>query len=328
MKFIFMVTLLLLVACHAIAQWNPNGATTGNIYYNGGNVGIGESSPSSPLHIKSNINRTLRLDFIGLSEGNSYTWQSFSANSVEQWRIIGKENDNASLEFYNKSGVSRLSLLQNGNIGIGVSQPGAKLEVNGNINVGSPNSVVLGYGATLSFLGASLNGDPLWISRYNNSANKSELRLNLGDDFGQQEDMFTIGTHHWNGGEWKPHFSVHASGKVGIGTTNPDAKLAVKGTIHAEEVKVDLQVPGPDYVFEPTYQLPSLTKIENYIKANKHLPEVPSAKEMETNGINLSEMNMLLLKKVEELTLHLIRIEKENELQRKEINELKRREEE
>jgi hypothetical protein len=122
-------------------------------------------------------------------------------------------------------------------------------------------------------------------------------------------------------------FIIRGSGFVGIGTSNPNQMLTVNGTIYGREVKVDLQVPGPDYVFEPTYQLPSLTEIENYIKANKHLPEVPSAKEMETNGINLSEMNMLLLKKVEELTLHLIRIEKENELQRKEINELKRREE-
>jgi hypothetical protein len=65
--------------------------------------------------------------------------------------------------------------------------------------------------------------------------------------------------------------------------------------------------------------LPSLTEIENYIKANKHLPEVPSAKEMETNGINLSEMNMLLLKKVEELTLHLIEQQKDDKVQQTQI---------
>ena len=109
-------------------------------------------------------------------------------------------------------------------------------------------------------------------------------------------------------------FTVLQNGNIGIGTTAPDAKLAVKGTIHAQEVKVDLNVPGPDYVFEENYNLPSLTEIENYIKQNKHLPEVPSAKEMETNGINLSEMNMLLLKKAEELTLHLINQQKEIEL--------------
>jgi hypothetical protein len=93
---------------------------------------------------------------------------------------------------------------------------------------------------------------------------------------------------------------------AGIGrcTPAPSATLAVNGIIHAEEITVGLH--GPDYVFEPTCNLPSLTEIESYIKANKHLPEVPSAKDMEANGINLSEMNMLLLKKVEKLTLHLI----------------------
>ncbi|NBW38625.1 MAG: hypothetical protein EBR30_27120 [Cytophagia bacterium] len=109
------------------------------------------------------------------------------------------------------------------------------------------------------------------------------------------------------------------SGNVGIGTTNPTEKLTVNGNVYSKEVKVDVNAgTGPDYVFESTYQLPSLTEIESYIKANKHLPEVPSAKEMETNGINLSEMNMLLLKKVEELTLHLIE-------QSQTINSLKER---
>ncbi|WP_304064827.1 tail fiber protein [Pedobacter glucosidilyticus] len=99
--------------------------------------------------------------------------------------------------------------------------------------------------------------------------------------------------------------AIH-NGNVGIGTSTPDEKLTVKGKIHAEEVRVDLNVPGPDYVFEQDYQLKSLPEIQAFIKENKHLPEVPSAKEMQEKGINLSEMNMLLLKKVEELTLHLI----------------------
>ncbi len=82
-------------------------------------------------------------------------------------------------------------------------------------------------------------------------------------------------------------------------------ELIVDGKILSEEVKVQV-VNGPDYVFEEDYPLAFLEEIKAYITVNKHLPEVPSAKEMETNGINLSEMNMLLLKKVEELTLHLI----------------------
>jgi hypothetical protein len=106
---------------------------------------------------------------------------------------------------------------------------------------------------------------------------------------------------------------LRADGNVGIGTLTPDARLAVKGTIHAQEVKVDLSVPGPDYVFEKDYNLTPLKDVEAYITLHKHLPEVPSAQEMETNGLYLKEMNLLLLKKVEELTLHLIQLEKKLE---------------
>lgn len=105
-------------------------------------------------------------------------------------------------------------------------------------------------------------------------------------------------------------------GNVGIGTTNPDMKLTVKGNIHAEEVKIDLNVPAPDYVFRDDYNLRSIEEVENFIKKNNHLPEIPSAKEFEQNGLMLAEMNMSLLKKIEELTLYTIE-------QAKEIKELK-----
>lgn len=117
------------------------------------------------------------------------------------------------------------------------------------------------------------------------------------------------------------------SGNVGIGTASPDAKLTVKGTIHTNEVKVDLNgAVAPDYVFEQDYNLMSLEETKAYIDANKHLPEVPSSMEMEKNGILLSEMNMLLLKKVEELTLNLITINerlKQLEQENKHLKEVK-----
>ena len=65
----------------------------------------------------------------------------------------------------------------------------------------------------------------------------------------------------------------------------------------------------PDYVFEPGYKMQSLSEVEAYVKTNKHLPEVPSAREME-KGVDLAEMNLKLLKKVEELTLRMIEMEK------------------
>ncbi len=113
------------------------------------------------------------------------------------------------------------------------------------------------------------------------------------------------------------------SGNVGIGTTTPDSKLAVNGTIHAKEVRVDLSG-WPDYVFEPTYNLKPLSEVEAYIKENKHLPEVPAASEVEKNGVQLGEMNKLLMKKLEELTLYMIEQNKKIEHQQKMNGELQR----
>ncbi len=116
------------------------------------------------------------------------------------------------------------------------------------------------------------------------------------------------------------------TGNVGIGTITPDAKLAVKGDIHANEVKVDLLgAVAPDYVFYKDYDLKTLTELENYIVKKGHLPNIPSAKEMETNGVRLKEMNLKLLEKIEELTLYTIQQEKQLKNQATEYQELKQR---
>nr|WP_315202932.1 hypothetical protein [uncultured Flavobacterium sp.] len=89
-----------------------------------------------------------------------------------------------------------------------------------------------------------------------------------------------------------------------ISQNNSTYKLDVNGSIRSNEIVVNTT--GADFVFAEDYALPSLDSIHQYIKANKHLPEIASAKEMQTNGINLSEMNIKLLQKVEELTLYMI----------------------
>jgi hypothetical protein len=114
------------------------------------------------------------------------------------------------------------------------------------------------------------------------------------------------------------------NGNLGIGTTAPDEKLTVKGKIHTQEVKVDMAGPlVPDYVFANDYKLKSLQEVEDFIKENKHLPEIPSAQEIEKNGLMLAEMNMNLLKKIEEMTLYMIEMKKENEEMKKDILDLK-----
>ena len=100
------------------------------------------------------------------------------------------------------------------------------------------------------------------------------------------------------------------NGKVGIGTSQPDQALTVSGNIHAEEVVVQTNVPAPDYVFDKSYQLKTIRELESYLEEHNHLPDIPSAKEMEQNGISLSELNLMLLKQIEELTLYLINQEK------------------
>lgn len=111
------------------------------------------------------------------------------------------------------------------------------------------------------------------------------------------------------------------NGNVGIGTSDTHGyQLAVNGTIHTKEVLVDLNN-WPDYVFKPTYQLQPLPEVQNFINQNHHLPGMPSADEVEKDGVNLGEMNKALLKKVEELTLYLLE-------QQKQIDELKKKQEE
>lgn len=110
-------------------------------------------------------------------------------------------------------------------------------------------------------------------------------------------------------------------GSFGIGTSTPTEKLSVNGKIRAKEIKVEA-TGWPDYVFEDGYQSKSLTELEAFIKQYKHLPEVPSAKEVEQNGVALGEMNKILLKKIEELTLLLIEQNKKNEQQDELIKKL------
>lgn len=108
----------------------------------------------------------------------------------------------------------------------------------------------------------------------------------------------------------KDRLNIKKDGKVGIGTTQPDELLTVNGNVHAKGVLVDLNFPAPDYVFASEYELRTLEEVENYIKEHRHLPAIPSAKEMEKNGVELLNMNMILLEKVEELTLYTIEQEK------------------
>ncbi len=122
--------------------------------------------------------------------------------------------------------------------------------------------------------------------------------------------------------------NIFSNGKIAIGTTDmtkigPYA-LAVNGEAIFNKARVKLYSTWPDYVFHQNYQLPTLREVEHYIQKNKHLPGIPSAAEVEEEGIDLGNNQALLLKKIEELTLYLIQQQKEITALQKEIEQLKK----
>jgi hypothetical protein len=114
--------------------------------------------------------------------------------------------------------------------------------------------------------------------------------------------------------------------KIGIKlpTTVTDYKLSVDGNIACQKVYVTSPNKWADFVFEKNYKLPSLTETESYINENHHLQNIPSTAEVENKGIDVAEMDAKLLQKIEELYLHMIQMQKSNEVQQKEIETLKK----
>jgi len=193
----------------------------------------------------------------------------------------------------------------NGNVGIGTTNPTQKLHVVGNTVVDGAFIIRSSDGNSAGIIRTS--GDP-------ESYNGMVFYANRGSGF--------ISFNTNNNNSTTEQMRIITNGNVGIGTATPDDKLSVNGNIRAKEIKVET-ANWPDYVFEENYQLLSLPELENYIKTNKHLPGMPDQVQVKEEGVSLGEMNRKLLEKVEELTLIVIELKKENDQHEREINELK-----
>lgn len=290
-----------------------------NTFPDNGNVGIGTISPGAKLHINAGA------VFVANSPNNDYLM--FDHEGINTWRTRITTDNGSSYVIGNDIGGAFnnrvLTLAQNGNVGIGTIHPNGKLDVNGAILlpgsgmntiarplVGSSRITgeIAGYSAT--GLGADDGFLRLSAGGGTNSITKSFIDLSGYSTIPDMRENITLGTAGIE------RMRITGSGYIGIGTTTPREALSVNGNIRTKEIKVE-NTNWPDYVFTKDYQLPSLQQTEHYIKEKGHLPGIPSAAEVKSNGIDLGEMNAKLLQKIEELTLHLI----EQQKQIKDLNE-------
>jgi hypothetical protein len=307
-----------------------------------GNVGIGTTNPEMLFEVRKDQTATTRIGVRNSSSGagatarydlstytpNSYAISELVENGGNPYYFFGlgagvkaAYYDAPEFNFRNMSGATSLKLTATGNIGIGTTSPEEKLHINGFalaksfvIKNNSDNVFQTVQGTNwYQLIGTYEGWDPtaIYIAGYNagNNTMLTTQKVFIGNTASDK------------------HMSVNLmNGKVGIGTTittEGDYRLYVEKGIRTRKVKVD-QASWADYVFEPSYKLMPLAKVEAFIKANKHLPEVPSAKEVATNGVDLGDTQTLLLKKIEELTLYMIELKKENEEIKAELKTIKR----
>jgi hypothetical protein len=276
MQNLFFTISFILSANIGFSQFLTTGTVTTDNKYRSGGIGIGYSSAPSFGTNKFLVNGTSL--FSGGVTINSTAGLTIGAPSIpSMWSSI--------------------------NWGIKSDIPFIVSSSNPFIKVYSSDPTAFAYG---DFAVATANG--AWSER----ALKGDvvLRSYTGGSFifaNESAGSIKFVTKEFDNGsvQAKTQMIITKTGNVGIGTETPDTKLAVNGTVHAKEVVVDL-IGWPDYVFNEKYQLISLQEVEKSINENKHLPNIPSAEEIEKNGLQLGEMNRKLIEKIEELTLYII----------------------
>jgi len=312
----------------------------------GGNVGIGTTSPMRQLHIQKDSRTGVRV-----SSPNTSSWAigdyglylvhgDTPLNDATAQQVVGWawsfRTDNFGLSQpgsivlyrdteFTATGSSGsdwaiackpdLTTVMNGNVGIGTTNPEKKLHVNGDIKVNIDDRMYFGNSSIEGYLEGPYYGLNFYVNSPIPIMTMITNKVTIGPECPINLDV---------SGALKISGNSYLVGNVGIGTNNPQSKLAVNGTITAKEIEVEMDIP-PDFVFEDDYKLMPLNKLENHIKKEKSLPGIPKGKDITENGVKLGEMQAKLLEKVEELTLYVINQDKELTELKKENAGLKQR---
>ncbi|MFC1226709.1 hypothetical protein ACFE6N_23095 [Pedobacter sp. BG31] len=310
MKKIILIGLFLFTGSLLFAQ---------NTFPTSGNVGVGMEA-TQKLSVAGII-----LSSVGSNEGGALWLEnpSKTANNLAyRWSIYNMTGAYGnSLQFWSYNHDTsmmgpKFAISDNGNVGIGSTSPMAKLDVAGNMLL---QSALNNSSPRPSLSTQPLSGEIRSYSQSGYAYNDGLLRLSAGAgttpaimsyiDISSYSTIPDMDQNIVFGTAGQEKMRIHKNGNIGIGTANPTDMLTVAGKIGAREIKVSTNA-GADFVFEPGYKLADLSEVECFVKANKHLPEIPAAKEMIENGVSLGELNIKLLQKVEELTLYLIEQDK------------------
>ncbi|MEI9945321.1 MAG: hypothetical protein WDN26_14035 [Chitinophagaceae bacterium] len=267
-----------------------------NTFPSSGNVGIGTTSPSQQLDVRGHIYTTGSVFIDG---GDLVLKRTTTA-----YGYVARPN---------VSGYKKLQFAVEG---------GGPLE---DLYVNAERSIFAGNVNTGDAFDATSYGNLQLVRPANQGDNRFHLSFiregNNVSGMGYAPNSSLLGIWYATSNAGTPLMSFTIDQKVGIGTSDPGSyKLAVEGKIAAREIKVTL-ASFADYVFDKKYKLLSLNNLEKFIQQNKHLPNIPSAKDVEENkGIELGDMNVKLLEKIEELTLYIIQLNKKIELLEKRKN--------
>jgi hypothetical protein len=206
-----------------------------------------------------------------------------------------------------------------------IAKGGGFVSVGNYFEAGNPirnGSIVSNINATGTRIAQRITKRSIYPLNYTGALNEFNTQLFVNRNFIKALSVFNTVTNT-NGDET---FVVYGDGRTAIGSSYvaPGYKLAVNGKIITEEVVVQLRSNWPDYVFEKNYKLKSLSEIEDFIKQNNHLQNIPTANEIEKDGVSIGSIVSKQMEKIEELTLYLIEQQKQIDELKKQVDILKK----